>query len=289
MRKGRAIEALRVQRERTLARLAALDVADWDRDCLPGWQVRDVVAHLVASDQGAVTGTIYRPMRARDRAVIERWNDQAVLAWRDRPPEELLAALERWGRRMVRLATLLPAPLGRIPVGGAYGTQPALFGLYRRAQDEWVHEQDIAWAVGSPGGAGPVTVSPPLAVGQVLAATALAAIRGCVLQDVPRTVGVLRLVVDPAPEGGTISARPLLWGIDFARRQFGERVTAKPDAEVAVGAGVLSLLLVDRLRWTDLDGASLRIDGDEGLAADLLDALPMTGRGTGGESSAAAS
>lgn len=278
MRKGRAIEALRVQRERTLVRLASLETADWDRDCLPGWQVRDVVAHLVASDQGTVTGTIYRAMRAPDRAVIERWNDQAVLAWRDRSPEELLAALERWGRRLVRLATLLPAPLGRIPVGGAYGMQPALFALYRRVQDEWVHEQDIAWAVGGPDDAGPVTVPPPLAVGEALATAALAAIRGRVLPDVPRSVGVLRLVVDPAPPGGTVSARPVLWGIDFARRQFGERVTAKPDAEIVLGAAALSLLLLDRVRWTDLDANSLRLDGDEELAAALLNALPMTGR-----------
>lgn len=274
MRKARGLEAMRAQRERTRALLAGLDPAGWDAPCLPGWAVRDVVAHLVASDQASVTGAIARPLFGNpDRSVIERWNDKAVLRWRDRSPDELIAAMLRWGGRAERLGRLVPAPLSRLPVGTPYGRQPLAFLLYLRVWDEWVHEQDIRWALGEPREA--IPAPPPLPIAEVLADMVLAVLPRKRLPEVERTVGVVRLVVDPAPPDGAVTARPVVWAVDFARRQFGTRVTAKPDAEVRIHAAALALLLANRVGWRELGEGWAAVDGDQELAAALLDAVAL--------------
>lgn len=274
MRKARGLEAMRAQRERTRARLAGLSAAEWDLPCLPRWAVRDVVAHLVASDQASVTGAIARPLFGNaDRSVIERWNDQAVLRWRDRPPEELIDGLLRWGRRTDRLARLVPTPLSRVPVGTPYGRQPLAFVLYLRVWDEWVHEQDICWALGAPRNG--VPAPPPLPIAEVLADMVLAVLPRKRLPEVARSVGVVRLVVDPSPPEGAATGRPAVWAADFARRQYGPRVTAKPDAEVRVHAAALALLLANRVAWRDLGERWIAVEGDADAAAALLDAVPI--------------
>jgi uncharacterized protein (TIGR03083 family) len=274
VKKARGLEAMRAQRERTRARLAALGPDDWDLACLPRWAVRDVVAHLIASDQSSVTGAIARPLfGSADRSVIERWNDQAVLRWRDRSPEELVDALLRWGRRAERLGRLVPTPLSKLPVGTPYGRQPLAFLLYLRVWDEWVHEQDICWALGAP--RGDVPAPPPLPIAEVLAGMVLAVLPRKRLPEVARRVGVVRLVVDPSPPEGAATGRPAVWAADFARRQYGPRVTAKPEAEIRVHAAALALLLANRLGWRDLDDRWIAVEGDTDLAAALLDAVPM--------------
>lgn len=274
MRKGRGLDALRAQRVRTMALLSKLEPADWDRPCLPGWAVRDVVAHLVATDQASVTGRVLRPLLMNDdRSVVERWNDEAVLRWRDRSPEELMAGLQRWGRRVERVAVMTPGALAQVPVGGPYGRHALVFLLYLRVLDEWVHEQDIAWALGAE--RDQVPGPPMLTIGEVLAQQVLAVLPRRGLLGVERSVGVVRLVVDPAPPGGAMSALPVVWGVDFARRQFGPRVTARADAEVRVGAAALALVQESRLAWRNLSKEWLAIDGDEDLAAEVLDAVVL--------------
>lgn len=275
MRKARGLEAARAQREHTALYLEALAPEDWDCPALPRWAVRDVVAHLIASDQASITGAIVKPMilGAGDRANVERWNDEAVRRWRDRSPEELVAALRRWGARTASLARLIPGALAQVPLNTPYGRQPTAFLLYLRVWDEWVHEQDIRWALGDP--RTEVSQAPPLLIGEALADMVLAVLPRRRLPAVPLSVGVARLTVDPAPPDGAITARPVVWGVDFARRQFGARVTARPDAEIRVHAAALALLLASRVDWRDLDARWLSVDGDPELAATLLDAVPL--------------
>ncbi|MEX0657775.1 MAG: maleylpyruvate isomerase N-terminal domain-containing protein [Egibacteraceae bacterium] len=264
MRKASVVAALRSQRAATLTRLAALPDHSWDATCLPGWRVRDVAAHLVAMDEASVTGRLIPAVRgARDRQEFERWNDVGLASWSERSPFELLDALERWGERLARLAGRLPSAALRVPVSGWYGRQPLLFLLYRRVLDEWVHECDVAWMAGSraePAAAGSE-------VSDVLAAAVLSTLPHLGLPRTPRTSGVARLVVHVGEDHWQT------WGVDFARRQYGARVTARPDVVVRTDACTLALLMEDRWSWSRVPRDRLSMDGDELVASDLLDAI----------------
>ncbi|HWH33454.1 MAG TPA: maleylpyruvate isomerase family mycothiol-dependent enzyme [Egibacteraceae bacterium] len=274
MRKTAGLDAVAAQRARTVALAEGLTAEDWDLPCLPRWAVRDVFAHLVASDRASITGAIVRPLLGTsDRAVVERWNDQAVRRWRDRPPQDIVDGLRRWGARIERLGRLVPGPVARLPVGTPYGRHPVVFLLFLRVWDEWVHEQDVRWALGAP--RDDVPSPPPLVIGQALADMTLAVLPRRRLPEVARRTGIARLVVDPAPPDGAVTARPVTWGVDFARRQYGPRVTAKADAEVRVHAAALALLLGGRMHWRALRAPWLSVDGDGELAAALLDAVPL--------------
>lgn len=264
MRKSLVVAALHSQRVATLERLAALPDRSWELLCLPGWRVRDVAAHLVAVDEAAVTGRLYRAVReAGNRREFESWNEVSLARWADRSPAELLDALERWGARMARLVTRLPSPVLRVPLRGWYGRQPVLFLHYRRVLDEWVHECDIAWAA-EPRHE-PVAARPE--VPDVLAAAVLSTLPSLALPRAVRASGVVRLVVETGEE------QRRTWGVDFARRQYGQRVTARPDAVVRMDACTLALLAEARWSWTDLPPERLTVEGDHGVATALLDVI----------------
>lgn len=267
MRKASVVTALRAQRAATLGALSALREDQWDSPCLPRWLVRDVVAHLVATDEAAVTGRLFPAMRgAADRRDWERWNDVSLLRWRDRSPQELLEALERWGDRLARVVTRVPAAAGRLPVRGWFGRQPVLFLAYRRVLDEWVHVHDIE-RVARPG-AVPSLDEMPVGVPDVLAAAVLHPLPQLALRRAERTAGVVRLVVDT---GGD---RRRTWAVDFARRQYGVRVTVPADAVIRLDAMTLALITEGRDRWRDVPASRLLVEGDAAVAADLLDVLP---------------
>lgn len=277
MQKSLALTALREQRDATLRRLRALDPEDWERPCLPGWQVRDVVAHLIATDEASVTGRLYLPLlRSEGRRAFERWNDTAIVRWNRLAPEELVAGLERWGQRLARMTATIPAAVARVPLSGPFGRQPLLFLLERRIADEWVHEEDIAAATEERGGREILTVPRP-SVSAVLADEVLVGLPQLVLPRMERATGVVRLVVDlslPTAVPPQPPQAPRVWGIDFARRQFGARVVAEPDVTVRLPAAALALVAEDRVRWNDLAEPFLTVDGDKELAEALLDALP---------------
>jgi uncharacterized protein (TIGR03083 family) len=276
VRKATAVAALREQRQATLQRLAALDVADWDLPCLPGWQVRDVVAHLLAVDEATMTGRLVRPLLgATDRRAFERWNDEALLRWRGADPEMLLAGLARWGERVQRFVRTTPAVAGRLPIRGPFGSQPLLFLAYRRVLDEWVHNEDIAAVTTSV--QGPVRTEHTAAVAESLADAVLGTLPMLSLPRVQRPVGAVRLVIDLVLPGGSPAQVPLaprVWGVDFARHHYGPRVTTDPDATVRLSAAALALIAEDRVRWQDLAEPWITIEGDKALAEQLLDAVP---------------
>jgi uncharacterized protein (TIGR03083 family) len=283
MRKTPVLAAMTAQRAATISRLAVLGGAEWERICLPPWTVHDVVAHLVSIDEAAVSGRLLPVLlRAPDRRAIERWNDATVLAYRDRTPGELIAALARWGRRLQRLTRLVPTVLGQARVRGPFGRQPLMYLLYRRVLDEWVHEHDVAAATGAPGEADAALLPalPRQVVGEALSSAVLASLPQLVLPAVDRSVGVLRLTVDRAPfradgtpaDGGVAVHR--MWGVDFARRQYGARVLTRPDVEVRTSAPILALLAEGRADWRQLPSTLLAVEGDADLAAAFLDAVP---------------
>lgn len=266
MRKTPVVAALRSQRAATLHRLVELPDHRWEAQCVPGWRVRDLVAHLVAVDEASVTGRLYQAVRgAADRREFERWNDLALTRWSDRSPAELLDALERWGDRLARLAARMPSPVLQLPFRGWHGRQPLLYLLYRRVLDEWVHECDVAWSADPAAGREPV--APPPEVPDVLAAAVLATIPHLSLARVARSSGVVRMVVDTGGDQWRT------WSVDFARRQYGTRVTARPDSVVRTDACTLALLAENRWADTGLPAGRVTIEGDEEIAGDLLDVV----------------
>lgn len=266
MRKAPGIAALRAQRTATLRRLSQLPDDAWDGPCLPPWTVRHVAAHLIAVDEATVTGRLYRVLRAAtDRKELERWNDESLQRWVHGSPTELLEGLVRWGERLAALASRTPSVVGRIRLHTWAGRQPLLFLVYRRVLDEWVHECDLAWATHAvaPGDA----VTAEGAVPDVLAEAVLSALPGVVLPRTERTHGVVRLIVD------TGSGRRRTWGVDFARRQYGPRVNAAPDAVVRTDARTIALLSERRWDRARLSPRHLAVEGDDSVASDLLDAF----------------
>ena len=84
--KREAVDAVRAQRARTIALLEDLTEAQWETEIVPGWRTREVAAHLVSTDEASVTGKyLLWGVRRKPMAEIERWNEQQVGKWADRP------------------------------------------------------------------------------------------------------------------------------------------------------------------------------------------------------------
>lgn len=136
--------------------LASLSDEEWERPALPGWDVHDVVAHLVGTER-MLSGEQAPEPPAADRAGehvrndIARVNEGWVVALRARSHAELLADfVEVTARRLAALAAMgadeFDAP-SWTPVGQAtYGRFMEI-----RVFDCWMHEHDVRAAVGRPG------------------------------------------------------------------------------------------------------------------------------------------
>ncbi|GAB3481567.1 maleylpyruvate isomerase family mycothiol-dependent enzyme [Amycolatopsis cihanbeyliensis] len=151
--------------------LAELSPAEWDTSSgLPGWTVRDVVAHLIGTES-VLTGE-QAPEADIDLAELphvhndigaanERW----VRALRDHTPEQLRTRFaEVTAARRAALAAMsqedFDAP-SWTPLGpGSYADFMRI-----RVFDSWMHEQDVRCAVGRPGHEGGVCAE--LAVDQI--------------------------------------------------------------------------------------------------------------------------
>ena len=75
--KAEILRSVRAERGRTSAFLRALEPAQWETEALPGWRIREVVAHLISLDVSAVNGTII-PVALGSMDKLERWNDRQV-------------------------------------------------------------------------------------------------------------------------------------------------------------------------------------------------------------------
>jgi uncharacterized protein (TIGR03083 family) len=265
------VAVLRAQRGATIALLSDLPVDAWDELCLPPWRVRDVVAHLITIDEAAVTGRLLPLLRsARGRDDVENWNDVVITERAAADPATLLDDLDRAGERLASLTMRVPAPIWRLPVRTVFGRHPVAFLPCRRLLDEWVHGVDLARATGR---------EPTTAAGApaLLAGAVLEALPALVLPELPATAGVVRLVVAvgaPGDDGEHVPRRT--WAVDFARRQYGPRVTARPDATIRLHATSLALLVEGRAE-PDRD-PDIRVEGDPGVASALLHGMHATAR-----------
>lgn len=263
--KAELVREVRLQRRATLGLLYALDEEAFDTPtALPGWRVREVVAHLITLDRGAVTGSVLPVLVGRDSTdALERWNDRQVPLWAERPVPELLLGLERWGRRLRALAAALPEALYRLPVPTPWGRAPAGLLLWSRAYDEWTHRQDVRRALGL----GDEEVDLAMVAGFLLVAAGL---------DQARRrrglTGTLLLSLEGVPL--------LEWWFDLATGEFGPRhpgsdgPAAEAGARISAPGPAFVMAAAGRDSFQDLRARGrLAVEGDEGLASAFLEGL----------------
>jgi uncharacterized protein (TIGR03083 family) len=250
---------LRADSSATLARLSDADLAT---PALPGWSVGDVYRHLASSDRSAVTGQLLvNLLPGRPAEALEPVNDRLVEGLRDLATDELRHELEVWGRRFARLLRGVPGPLARVRVPSAFGTVPLIWLGTLRAYDEWVHQADVAAALGRPEPAMDAPTRDLLAWFQRRALPAEA------LPRIDHDRGVVELDLRDA-------AGPI-WRIDLGNRRFGAHVEAAPTVRIRAGVPAFCLLAADRRAWRTLEAegrleilpVAARVDGtDDGHA-----------------------
>jgi uncharacterized protein (TIGR03083 family) len=136
--------------------LSGLTADAWATPVLPGWDVHDVLAHLIGTES-ALSGAGMPDVPAGSEAgphvhnEIGQVNEMWVVALRDRSHADLLAEFR--DITVKRLASLHAMSVDDF---NAPSWTPAGEGTYRRFMeirvfDCWMHEQDIRVALGLPG------------------------------------------------------------------------------------------------------------------------------------------
>jgi uncharacterized protein (TIGR03083 family) len=248
------VRAIRRERRRTMALLRALPTDEFDvPTALPGWRIREIVAHLVTTDRASILGlNLFGVLTSTDR--VERWNDRQVVGWASRPAADLLAGLEAWGARFARFASLVPAPLYRLRLPTMYGPAPGGLLLWARAFDEWVHRQDIRRALGRPD----EDVEVRDAAEVVFLATAA---------GMPRWEDAGTGRVEVSLTGAAMAP----WVFDLGALRAGPASGRPADARIEVPAPAFVMAASGRDWFRALrERGVLVVDGDEGAAERLL-------------------
>jgi uncharacterized protein (TIGR03083 family) len=256
--KREVVDAVRAQRQRTLALLEDLSEDQWETEVLPSWRVREVAAHLVTTDESSLKGNVLA-RRQLPIADVETWNDEEVPRWANRSVPALLHGLDRWGRRLARALALPPASLARRRLPTKFGRVSLMWLGMLRVYDEWVHGEDVRRGLELPADDLADSVRP--------AARFLFA--GIPLQALPEI-----------PEGASgavalsytdLDLPPL--GIDLGARRFG---TSPIDATCSIKGQAATLIMVaaGRDNWDAAERrGTLTIDGDRGPAETFLKAF----------------
>lgn len=248
--------------------LAGLDDAEWATPtCLPGWDVKAVVAHIIGIesmllDDPAPAVEIDQEQRAHVRNDIGKFNEAWVVALADEPPADVLARFrDRVTQRLDALRTTGQEAwetVGFTPVG------QDTYGRFMRIRtfDCWLHEQDIRDAVGQPGG-------------EEGAAAALA------LDEMAGATGYIVGKRAGAPQGSRVRFEltgPTARTIDVEvgeRAAVVEELSGPPTATLTMPAGVFA-----RLGGGRADPATLRgqvtIDGDAELGERIVANMAYT-------------
>ncbi|MGH3506194.1 MAG: maleylpyruvate isomerase family mycothiol-dependent enzyme [Nocardioidaceae bacterium] len=237
-------------------------------DC-PGWSVKDIVAHAAAVESELAGDEPLRVTIDKQAPHIKNpagiYTERGVVARRERAPADVIAELEDAVRR--RTALLESEPLDD-PDGGPPIT-PGRIGwswqqlLRNRALDVWVHEQDIRRAIGKPGGLD--------SVGARHAQSVFAAVLPYVVgkhTDAPAGSIVVVDITGPVPD---------TFGVEVRQDGRGHPVDAasvtEPTVRLSMDTESFTILGAGR---RDASTLPIRIQGDEALARQILDELPIT-------------
>ncbi|HEY3210262.1 MAG TPA: maleylpyruvate isomerase family mycothiol-dependent enzyme [Actinomycetota bacterium] len=255
MNKDDIVRAIRDERRRTLTFLRGLEPEQFDTPtALPGWRLREVIAHLITTDKASVTGAnLITVLGSMER--LERWNERQVPRWANRDVPELLVGLDRWGRGMIRLAQTLPSALYRLRLPTIFGRAPVGLLVWSRVYDEWIHRQDMRRALGRTDEE--VDLGSP-------SEFLLTAIVSAVLPKLKGTSGDIELSLEgtPVPE----------WRYELAAGS-GAPSDGSPDsaARIAAAAPRFIMAAAGREPFDDLRREGiLTVQGDQELAARFL-------------------
>ncbi len=150
---------MRTVRARLDELVAELDEAEWRRATVcPGWDVADLVAHIVGDDLGRLSrthdGTAGPPWRPGEDlpAYLDRINDEWVVAFRRLSPAVLVSLLGAGGDGVL---TMWDDAIGVDEAAGAVSWAGLEEGVgwmdhARDTTEYWIHEQHLREAVGRP-------------------------------------------------------------------------------------------------------------------------------------------
>lgn len=253
------VDAIRAQRHRTVALLESLTPEEWDTIVTPGWRVREVAAHLIATDEAALTGRMLAlGLRQVPIPEFEAWNDEQVRRWVDRPIPALLHALDAWGRRLVRIARMTPDAAARARIQTPLGRVSLRWLGMQRVYDDWVHCEDIRRALGLSSDAAPEVVRP--------SARQLQAI-----------IPIQTLARIPATASGRVGLRFSdldlgTFGLDLGARRYGIGMTV--ETTISGPAAAVIMVAAGRDRWRGAEErGDLVVAGPRPPAELFLDAL----------------
>lgn len=246
---------------------ASLAAAAWSAPALPGWDVHDVLAHMVGTERMLDGVTLPHVADGHDagdhvRNEIGKANEAWVVSLRDRSHAELLADFRAiTAKRLASLTAMSADEFYRpswTPAGdGTYGRWMEI-----RVFDCWMHEQDIRAATGLAG-----NESGPAAK-----------------QSLAEVVGALGYIIGKrgkAPDGSSVLIRltgPIerdLHVVTSGRAKVVAALEAEPTATIALGSSLFMRLAGGR---QDPEAAlgEITLGGDVGLARQLATNLAFT-------------
>jgi len=264
--KSRVVELLGQEWGAIDGLLAGISDQDWSREALPGWDVHDVLAHIIGTER-MLSGAEFPPAPVGDlgahvRNDIGKANEAWVLALRDRPHADLLADFRSVTAQ--RLASLRAMSAEEFNAPSWTPAGQATYARFMRIRifDCWMHEQDIRAAVGLPGNEdGPVAAEAlaevVLALGYIIGkkgrapdgSSVLIRLTGPVERDLPVVVeGRARVV---ALIEGEPTASLALSSSLFLRLAGGREDAGKALGRIEVGGDeALSRQLATNLAYT---------------------------------------
>jgi uncharacterized protein (TIGR03083 family) len=264
----RRIVTLLGQEWSVIADLAAsLDAAAWSAPALPGWDVHDVLAHMLGTERmldGAEIPALPAGSDVGDhvRNEIGKVNEAWVTSMRDRSDADLLADFRAvTANRLASLTAMSTDEFYRpswTPAGnGTYGRWMEI-----RVFDCWMHEQDIREAAGCPGNeAGPAAE-----------------------QSLAEVVGALGYIIGKrgrSPEGSSVLIRltgPIerdLRVVTSGRATVVDALDGEPTTTIALSSSLFLRLAGGRQDPT-VALAEITLGGDVGLGRQLATNLAFT-------------
>ncbi|MEU8916554.1 maleylpyruvate isomerase family mycothiol-dependent enzyme [Streptomyces nigrescens] len=245
-----------------MAMLRGLAPADWGKEAVPGWTVRDLAAHILGDFYGRLArdrdshqnGPAFTPGETLE-AFIHRINQEWVDAHRRVSPATLTDTLDLIGGQIAQFFEAADPNSLSLGVSWA-GIDPAPMWLdcARDFTEFWTHRQQIRHAVGQDTDPDPRFLS-------VVLDTFMRALPHT-LREVTASVGTQIQVQVDSPAGGTwtVTATGDRWSL------------AEPDSDTEPPAAVVRLdvettwRLCTRGIQPDTSLARARIDGDRALA-----------------------
>ena len=265
--RARVVALLREEWGSLAELLAGLDDAAWSAPALPGWDVHDVVAHLVGTERMLAGVAVPAVPEAETsgphvKNEIARSNEAWVVTLRARTHAELLDDFRSvTAERLAALEALSDAEYDApswTPAGDAtYGRFMEI-----RVFDSWMHEQDVRAAVGRPGHDG----------GPVAAQS---------VEEVIRALGYIVGKRAGVPDGSSVTLRltgPVERTVHVAVDGRAAVVDALPGpatAELALSSSLFMRLAGGRVPAED-ELERIELSGDVALARQVASHLAFT-------------